>query len=372
MNKQQKHFRVLMTTDTVGVVWRYSLRLAEALEKYNMEIHLVTMGPLPDEEQRKEAAALNNVQVYESSYKLEWQDEPWDEIEQANMWLLHLEQQIKPHLVHLNNYVFGELPWDSPVLIVGHSCVLSWWENVKKESLPSYWETYRQKVGLGLHAADTVVSVSGMMKRQLDTHYGPLKNIEVIYNGIPTTEDNPVKKEDQIFAMGRSWDEGKNQQILAKAADRLPFPVIVAGEGLDPDANGGNNLKKLGKLTRMQVSEILTHSRIFVSPSLYEPFGLAALEAADRGCVLVLSDIDTYHEIWQDAAVYFDPRDVESLIKVIYDLEKQPALMRSLREKAKSRSRDFDISSQASQYANIYQRMIQKQGQKTTDSSYSH
>lgn len=370
--KQQKHLRVLMTTDTVGGVWRYSLRLAEALEKYNIEIHLATMGPLPDEEQQKEAAALSNVQLHESSYKLEWQDEPWDEIEQANMWLLYLEQQIKPHLVHLNNYVFGELPWDSPVLIVGHSCVLSWWENVKKESPPSYWETYRQKVGLGLHSADTVVAVSGMMKRQLDAHYGPLKNIEIIYNGIPTTEDNLEEKEDQIFAMGRSWDEGKNLQLLAQAADRLPFPVRIAGDGLDPNVESGNKLNKLGKLTPMQVANTLTRSSIFVSPSLYEPFGLAALEAADRGCVLVLSDIDTYHEIWQDAAVYFDPRDAESLIQVVHDLAKQPALMRSLREKAKSRSRDFDISSQASQYDNLYQLMIQKQGQKTTDSSYAH
>lgn len=56
---------------------------------------------------------------------------------------------------------------------------------------------------------------------------------------------------------------------------------------------------------------------IFVSPSLYEPFGLAALEAARSGAALLLADIPSYRELWQSAAVFFDARSPEALADAI-------------------------------------------------------
>ena len=38
--------------------------------------------------------------------------------------------------------------------------------------------------------------------------------------------------------------------------------------------------------------------------ALYEPFGLAVLEAAQAGCALVLSDIPTFRELWDGAALF--------------------------------------------------------------------
>ena len=39
----------------------------------------------------------------------------------------------------------------------------------------------------------------------------------------------------------------------------------------------------------------------------YEPFGLAVLEAAQAGCALVLSDIPTFRELWDGAAMFVPP-----------------------------------------------------------------
>src|SRR3954463_7827230 len=52
--------KVLMTTDAVGGVWTYSTGLASALAAARMEVHLVTLGPRPREEQR---AMLRNPRV---------------------------------------------------------------------------------------------------------------------------------------------------------------------------------------------------------------------------------------------------------------------------------------------------------------------
>src|SRR6185295_5718761 len=119
--------RVLMTTDTVGGVWPYALELAGAMAVYDIEIILATMGNRLSGSQWEEVRKLENVEVRESTFKLEWMSDPWQDIEDAGDWLLELESEFEPDLIHLNGYAHVNLPWHAPKLVVGHSCVLSWW-----------------------------------------------------------------------------------------------------------------------------------------------------------------------------------------------------------------------------------------------------
>jgi hypothetical protein len=122
---------VLMTTDTVGGVWTYSIELIRELCKLNIDITLVSMGRLPDRQQIKQISSFENVKFYQTGYKLEWMDSPWQDIEDASLWLLELEIMVHPDIIHLNGYVFGSLAWHAPVVIVAHSCVCSWFDQVK-------------------------------------------------------------------------------------------------------------------------------------------------------------------------------------------------------------------------------------------------
>ena len=61
--------------------------------------------------------------------------------------------------------------------------------------------------------------------------------------------------------------------------------------------------------TMAHVARHLARQPIFVSTALYEPFGLAVLEAAQAGCALVLSDIPTFRELWDGAARFVPARD---------------------------------------------------------------
>src|SRR4051812_34408688 len=122
--------RLLMTADTIGGVWTYALELTRALHSYGVEVSLATMGRPLSVEQRQDANAIENLQIYESSFRLEWMDDPWNDVAEAGQWLLSLEDQIQPELIHLNNYVHASLHWNAPVLVAGHSCVFSWWNAV--------------------------------------------------------------------------------------------------------------------------------------------------------------------------------------------------------------------------------------------------
>ena len=83
----QRRCKILMTADTLGGVWSYSLELAEALHRHDVTFLIATMGRLATSEQREQAAQLPNVQVCESEYKLEWMVDPWNDVDAAASWL---------------------------------------------------------------------------------------------------------------------------------------------------------------------------------------------------------------------------------------------------------------------------------------------
>src|SRR4051812_10709320 len=119
---------LLLTTDTVGGVRTYSVQLARALRPHGAHVALATTRAPLRPDQRAQVQALHHVIVHERSFKLEWMQDPWDDVARAGEWLLDVESSFRPDVVHLNGCAHGALPWDAPVLVVGHSCVLSWWE----------------------------------------------------------------------------------------------------------------------------------------------------------------------------------------------------------------------------------------------------
>src|SRR5687767_4733334 len=163
--------RVLMTADTVGGVWTYALQLARALEPGGVEVELATMGAPLSREQREQVRACGHVTLHESSFRLEWMPHAADDVDRAGDWLLNLAHTTRPDSVHLNGYAHAALPWEVPVLVVGHSCVLSWWHAVHRCAAPDEWSWYRAAVAHGLASATSVVTPTAAFLQQLRSHY---------------------------------------------------------------------------------------------------------------------------------------------------------------------------------------------------------
>jgi glycogen synthase len=165
--------KVLMTADTVSGVWTYAVELARGLAEHGVEVALATMGDPLNDLQREKADRIPHLKVFESAFRLEWmEDDPWRDVEKAGDWLLGLEDRIGPDLIHLNGYAHGSLPWNAPRVMVGHSCVLSWWRAVKNEPAPESWNRYAREVAAGLAAADLVIAPSQAMLATLAESYG--------------------------------------------------------------------------------------------------------------------------------------------------------------------------------------------------------
>ena len=82
--------RVLMTADTVGGVWTYSLELARALAAQGARVVLATLGEAPDDAQRRDAAEVPGLRLVHGAWRLEWMEDPWADVEASGRWLLKL------------------------------------------------------------------------------------------------------------------------------------------------------------------------------------------------------------------------------------------------------------------------------------------
>jgi glycogen synthase len=355
--------KVLMTADTVGGVWTYAMELARGLERNGVSVVLATMGARPSADQRSEVSTLRNVDLVESDFKLEWMQHPWDDVDRAADWLLRLEVDHAPDIVHLNGYAHAALPWSAPVLVVGHSCVRSWWtaaKGVGPRQIPGEWDEYTRRVREGLAAANLVVAPTRAMLGALTQHYGPIGEALVIENGRTPPSAAPAPKEDFIFSAGRAWDEAKNLSALARAASSLDWPVVIAGDTASPDGatiEAGQSVRWLGRLAASEVAQWMSRAAVYALPARYEPFGLSALEAALAGCVLVLGDIPSLREVWDDAALYVSPNDDAALTDALNVVCSNRPLRHLLARRATARARELTPERMAAAYAAAYARL---------------
>ena len=348
--------RVLMTADTVGGVWHYAVELARALDRHGVRVALATMGAPVNASQREQVAAVRSATLHESSYRLEWMEDPWDDVRAAGEWLNALERELRPDVVHLNQFAFSALPLRAPKLVVAHSCVLSWWRAVHHVAAPPLWQSYREHVVAGLAGADLVAAPTRAMLDTLGANYGFDRTGLVIPNGRDAGAYAAGEKQPVVLAAGRLWDEGKNLSALEAVAPHLPWPVLVAGPVTHPD--GGVRAARcvipLGELAPAALARHYARAAIYAAPARYEPFGLSVLEAALSGCALVLGDIASLREVWGDAALYVAPEDAVALRESLQRLIADERLRRELAARAMRRALTYTPERMARGYLAAY------------------
>jgi glycosyltransferase involved in cell wall biosynthesis len=353
---------ILMTTDAVGGVWVYSTMLAQALAAQGDRVTLVTLGPAPNDQQRAALADHAAIDLVVTDLALEWMDPAGEDRARAGATLLALAHEWRPDIVHLNSYREGALPWPAPVLVVAHSCVMSWSQACHDRLAEEpRWRAYAKAVNEGLRAADAWAAPTAAFRGTIQALYAPPTLGIVIHNGIEAQPEISRKKRDVILASGRLWDRAKNLATVVAAAPQLPWPVEIAGPLSGPcgeTARQDGNVRVLGELARPQLLSRMQEAAIYVAPARYEPFGLGVLEAAQAGCALVLSDIPTLRELWDDAALFVPCDDVAALAAALQLLCEKPDLRGELQIAASARARCYAIGATARNYSALCDAML--------------
>ena len=362
---------ILVTADTLGGVWTYTRELVTGLALGRDRVTLVSFGDIPTDAQTRWMHNLPNLDYRPTAFKLEWMLDSEADMAASSQYLEGVIAESKPDLLHFSQYYYGALDCDVPRVVVAHSDVVSWWMAVHRKSPPetAWLRWYRHIVARGLQAATTVVAPSRWMLDQIELLYGKPASSSVIHNGRTPTLFNPyISKQASIVTMGRLWDSGKNVSLLLRR--EMPGTVHIVGCDRHPERQNPAfaaesvrpNVHLGPEQDERQIVQTLARAGIYAATSQYEPFGLAPVEAALSRCAIVASDIPSFRELWDGAAIFFRNNDEESLCAALERLQSSPELRRDQGNMAyRHARRQFIADRMVAGYRDLYRSLVPAQ-----------
>jgi glycogen synthase len=351
----------MMTADAVGGVWTYAIDLARGLSHAGVETTLVVLGPSPSAEQHRAASAVAGLRLIDTGLTLDWMANDMDEIEDTAGAVRDLASDVEADVVHLNSPALaGFVGFSAPVLGACHSCVATWWDAVKDGPMPPEFRLRTEALQQGMAACDALVAPSIAFARATASTYR-LSRPDVVRNGRVFGERvDEEPRQATVFTSGRLWDEGKNVGVLDEAAGLARIDLRAAGPLEGPAGLNRISLAHaapLGRLSADAVEHELRRATVYATSALYEPFGLGVLEAAQAGCALVLSDIPTFRELWDGAAIFVDPRDAQGFADAFRHLLNEPEKARQLGTAAHGRAKTYSVQAMTDGVLELYQRL---------------
>lgn len=364
--------RVLMTADAVGGVWQYATELAAALQSQGVETVIAVLGPAPSAEQlaehrpdertgrrgaRDASADACDVRVVHTGLPLDWLADGPEPVLAAGQAVADLAARLGVDLVHLNSPTLAAgACFDQPVVAVPHGCIATWWQAANGCDPDPDFRWQAELMRRGLLAADATVAPSASFAEDLRRTYTLPTTPIVVHNGRSATPLGQGTPANHVLTAGRLWDRVKGTAVLDRVAERLSVPLRAAGPVSGPHGEtvSPRHLELLGNLSGAALAAELASAPVFVSAATFEPFGLAVLEAAQAGCALVLSDIPTFRELW-DGAALFVPADNDAVIAaVLEELLADPIQRQALGESALRRAARYTPRATASAMATLY------------------
>ncbi len=211
-----------------------------------------------------------------------------------------------------------------------------------------------------------IITISENSKKDIVQHLGATADkVDVIYLGknifSPISEPGKELMEriggKQFFLYVGRKDPYKGIDLLIDAfvlfRKQYPSTIKLALAG-PPDKryfdlsslNYDEQIKKeivdLGYVSDADLAWLYSHTKALIVPSLYEGFGLPALQAMSYGTPVLCSRCGSLPEIVGDAGLYFDPKNSDELINVLVKVIEDANLVQEKIEKGKQRSELFD------------------------------
>lgn len=223
--------------------------------------------------------------------------------------------------------------------------------------------------------SDSLITCSASMRDEITELFGPgLVETTVIRNGVdadrwPFAAREPHPGPPELVYVGRlEYEKGVHDAIAALPRIRRTHPgttLTIAGEGTQQEwlverARRHRVVKATrfaGHLGHKELLALLHRADAAVLPSHYEPFGLAALEAAAAGTPLVTSDVGGLGEAVIDGVTGMScpPRDVAALTAAVQAVLDDPTAAQHRARAARARlSADFDWHTVADETAQVY------------------
>lgn len=214
-------------------------------------------------------------------------------------------------------------------------------------------------------AAEVVELLGADPDRVRAVHHGVPPLVAAVPAGPPS--DRPQVEGPYVLALG-TVEPRKDLPTLVRAFDRLAGEVadvrlVVAGaDGWGAEAFGAaldqcshrDRIVRLGYVSVAQRSALMRNATVYAYPSLYEGFGLPALEAMSVGVPVLTTRAGALPEVVGDAAVLVEPGDVDGMASALSRLLASDELRRATVEAGRAKVREYSWPAAASGLVGLY------------------
>lgn len=154
----------------------------------------------------------------------------------------------------------------------------------------------------------------------------------------------PRKNVDFMVEAFESWCEEKqvediNLVLVGSASKSMPVGHYLRSLFENPKWKA--RIFCLDHVDDEELVALYQHAKAFIFPSIEEGFGLPILEAQTAGCPVLSSNCQALMEVAGDAALFFDPEKLETLIALLDRVYREEALCEQLKEKGFLRAKAF-------------------------------
>ncbi|MES2690796.1 MAG: glycosyltransferase family 1 protein [Bacteroidota bacterium] len=226
-----------------------------------------------------------------------------------------------------------------------------------------------------LRVAHQIIVVSEYTKKDLLNIYPFVK--EELVHVIPLAQSLPLTGIDPGFFPGKyilfTGERGgyKNFETLLNSFAKVHLihkDLYLFCAGGRPFNTSEKDLMSSLHITDFVLQKQLTdaalkygyqHARLFVFPSLYEGFGIPALEAFAAGTPVILSNRTSLPEVGGNAALYADCADAEQLAQAILSVLENETLKGHLIQKGYAKVEGFTWKKHAEATLKVYQKALQ-------------
>jgi N-acetyl-alpha-D-glucosaminyl L-malate synthase BshA len=237
-------------------------------------------------------------------------------------------------------------------------------------------KTYAPVVTFSINESDTITAVSNNLRHETYKSFKITKEIEVIHNFVDVKRfsKKPIDafrkviapNGEKILVHASNFRRVKRVHdvvnIFAEVRKQLPAKLLMVGDGperpamedLVRDLEIFEDVRFLGKQDQME--EILVVSDLFLLPSDYESFGLAALEAMAAGMPVISSNAGGLPEVNIDGVTGFSANvgDVERMSRCAIELLTDEEKLAQFKQQAYDHALTFDIQNIIPKYEKLY------------------
>jgi glycosyltransferase involved in cell wall biosynthesis len=174
----------------------------------------------------------------------------------------------------------------------------------------------------------------------------------VLFVGINKPHKNLVRL---VEAFGRLLEQGSRATLVLAGPWDERYPEAKEAAARLP---AGDSVRFLGPVADADLPALYAAATVFVLPSVYEGFGLPVLEAMACGAAVACSNTSSLPEIAGEAALLFDPYDVESIASAIGRLLDDGALRRRMVQAGLEQAARFTWEKTAAQTLDVYRKLV--------------